>query len=352
VRNRLRGEQEIRFFVRFLLGSAVLAFSGTSVANLEHGASPALAVTSASRQPDPIVTGSVTPITRLNLAARGDLGRSRVGVEPMHSSGHIARMFASLVGLEERNAPAGRFDASAESAAYTGFAAAVEPTAIPIPNVVPTPNPVRLAIASGAGIVSAYADSASRDDAEAPFRAVLGVPRARPDAAQTALARAGVGATGLNVPATHAWANNPIPDSAKSKAQQKCLAEAIYFEARGEPLEGQQAVAQVVINRLKNPAYPKTVCGVVYQNKNKRNRCQFSFACDGIRDMVAPGDSWDTAQKIAGDVLNSRVAPLPDVGAATHYHATYVRPRWARRMNKVEKIGHHIFYKTKNGGWG
>jgi spore germination cell wall hydrolase CwlJ-like protein len=261
-------------------------------------------------------------------------------------------MFASLVGFEENNAPAGRFVAAGGEVPHSSFAvAAIAPTEIPVPNVVPAPNPVRLAAASGAGLVSAYADAASREDSEAPFRAVLGVPRSRPDAAEKAIAAASVGSTLLNVPTTHAWANNPIPDSAKAKAQQKCLAEAIYFEARGEPLKGQQAVAQVVINRLKNPAYPKTVCGVVYQNKNKRNRCQFSFACDGIRDVVARGESWDTAQKIAGDMLNSRVAPLPDVGAATHYHATYVRPRWARKMNKVEKIGHHIFYRTRKGGW-
>jgi spore germination cell wall hydrolase CwlJ-like protein len=351
VRRRLRGEQEIRFFVRFLLGSAVLAFSGTSVANLERGASldaPAVASSRpsiADRATDPVVTGSVTP-TRLNLAARGDR------VVHVQSSGHIARMFASLVGLDEHNAPAGRFVASGGVVPHSGFAvAAIAPADLPQSTVVPTPNPVRLAVAaSGAGLVSAYAEAASRD-AEAPFNAVLGVPRSRPDVAEKAAATASVTGNFLNVPATHAWVNNPIPNAAKSKAEQKCLAEAVYFEARGEPVKGQQAVAQVVINRLKNPAYPKTVCGVVYQNKNKRNRCQFSFACDGIRDVVAPGESWDTAQKIAGDVLNSRVPMLADVGAATHYHATYVRPRWARRMNKVEKIGHHIFYKTKKGGW-
>ena len=261
-------------------------------------------------------------------------------------------MFASLAGLEEHNAPAGRFVASGDAVPHSSFAvAAIAPAEIPIPNVVPAPNPVRLAAASGTGLVSAYAEAASRDDAAAPFSAVLGVPRSRPDVAQKAAAAATIVGAKLNVPATHAWANNPVPESAKEKAQQKCLAEAIYFEARGEPLAGQQAVAQVVINRLKNPAYPKTVCGVVYQNKNKRNRCQFSFACDGIRDVVSQGESWSTAQKLAGDVLNSRIPPIADVGAATHYHATYVRPRWARKMSKVDKIGHHIFYRTKKGGW-
>ena len=82
----------------------------------------------------------------------------------------------------------------------------------------------------------------------------------------------------------HAWAANPLPKSAFSAAQQRCLAEGIYFEARGEPVSGQAAVSQVILNRVRNPHYPNTICGVVYQNKHWRNRCQFSFACDRIRD--------------------------------------------------------------------
>lgn len=150
----------------------------------------------------------------------------------------------------------------------------------------------------------------------------------------------------------HAWLNTPIPASARAATQVKCLATAIYFEARGEPEEGQIAVAQVVLNRLKNPAYPDTVCDVVYQNKNQRNRCQFSFACDGIPDRIADKSAWDEALKLARKVVNDdRNLYLADVGAATHYHATYVRPRWARSMKKVDKIGRHVFYKTYGGGW-
>ena len=85
----------------------------------------------------------------------------------------------------------------------------------------------------------------------------------------------------------HAWMSQPLPPSVFSKAEQKCLANAIYFEARSESLRGQAAVAQVVLNRVRNPAYPNSICGVVYQNDNWRNRCQFSFACDGIKDRVA-----------------------------------------------------------------
>jgi hypothetical protein len=127
----------------------------------------------------------------------------------------------------------------------------------------------------------------------------------------------------------------------------KCLAEAIYFEARGEPERGQYAVAQVVMNRTRSPYYPNDVCGVVYENKNKRNACQFSFACDGIPDRIFDRTSYAKAQDIAEDVLVNG-AYLPDIGTATHYHATYVKPRWIRDMIKEEKLGSHIFYRVRN----
>jgi spore germination cell wall hydrolase CwlJ-like protein len=127
----------------------------------------------------------------------------------------------------------------------------------------------------------------------------------------------------------------------------KCLAEAVYFEARGEPDQGQYAVAQVVMNRTRTGYYPDNVCGVVYENKNRRNACQFSFACDGIPDRIFDRESWAKAQHIAEDVLVNGVY-LPDIGTATHYHATYVHPRWVRDMVKEEKLGSHIFYRVRN----
>lgn len=156
-----------------------------------------------------------------------------------------------------------------------------------------------------------------------------------------------------NIDPQHAWVNYALPASAHSPKELKCLATAIYFEARGEPVRGQIAVAQVVLNRLKNPAYPNTICSVVYQNKNIRNGCQFSFACDGIPDRITDRKAWAESQKLASKIVNDEHAMfLPDVGAATHYHASYVRPRWARAMKKVDRIGRHIFYKTVDGGWG
>lgn len=148
----------------------------------------------------------------------------------------------------------------------------------------------------------------------------------------------------------HAWAATPLPATALSEKEQTCLATGVYFEARGESQLGQAAVAQVILNRVRNPTYPKTICGVVYQNQNWRNRCQFSFACDGIKDRITNRRAYATAKRIAGEVTRGETW-LPEVGSATHYHATYVRPRWARAMEKVDKIGLHIFYRTFNGGW-
>ena len=148
----------------------------------------------------------------------------------------------------------------------------------------------------------------------------------------------------------HAWVANKLPKSSYTKKQKTCLANAIYFESRSEPVKGQIAVAQVVLNRVKNPAYPNTICGVVYQNKHRRNSCQFSFACDGIRDRIRSKKAWDLAWKLAGQAVNQKVW-LKEIGSATHYHATYVRPRWARTMKKRKKIGLHIFYNTYGGGW-
>jgi spore germination cell wall hydrolase CwlJ-like protein len=154
-----------------------------------------------------------------------------------------------------------------------------------------------------------------------------------------------------NVDADHAWVNNPIPVTASSDSEIRCLAQAIYFEARGEDQRGQIAVAQVVINRLKNPAFPKTICGVVYQDMSAAGGCQFSFACDGTRRWISDQASWKVAAAIARKVVNDGPdAFLPGVGAATSYHATYVRPRWADRMQMTEQIGRHIFYETPGGG--
>jgi spore germination cell wall hydrolase CwlJ-like protein len=138
-----------------------------------------------------------------------------------------------------------------------------------------------------------------------------------------------------------------LPPVAFTKAQ-ICLATAIYFEARGESRDGQVAVAQVVINRLRSPFYPKNVCDVVYQGASSRRYggCQFSFACDLTADKVTEKQPWDEALVVAERVMNAKDW-IPEVGNATHYHANYVRPRWVRDMTEKDKIGKHIFYRVK-----
>ena len=149
---------------------------------------------------------------------------------------------------------------------------------------------------------------------------------------------------------SHNWATNILPASVFTGPEQKCLAEAIYFEAATEPLKGQAAVAQVILNRVRNPTFPKSICGVVFQNEDWRNRCQFSFACDRKPDRVTSMRHWRTAKEIALAVTAGKIY-LPEVSDSTHYHATYVNPNWARTMKRVGKIGLHIFYRTYNGGW-
>jgi len=148
----------------------------------------------------------------------------------------------------------------------------------------------------------------------------------------------------------HSWAAQPLPASVFEPKQQKCLAEAVYFEARSESFKGQAAIAQIVLNRVRNPAYPDTVCGVVYQNVNWYNRCQFSFACDGKKHRVTELRPWHIAEAVAKAVSAGQIW-LSDIGSATHYHAVYVHPYWAGFMDKTQKIGSHIFYRTRGGGW-
>ncbi len=130
--------------------------------------------------------------------------------------------------------------------------------------------------------------------------------------------------------------------------ERKCLAEAVYFESRSEPEQGQAAVAQVVLNRATSGLYPASICGVVYQNRTHYKACQFSFACEGKSLRITEAAAWHTAVRIADEVLLGRTY-LSDVGGATHYHAKYVRPGWARRLVKMDVIGHHVFYKLRSG---
>jgi cell wall hydrolase len=133
---------------------------------------------------------------------------------------------------------------------------------------------------------------------------------------------------------------------------QKCLADAVYFEARGEVMKGQEAVAQVVMNRVFSGYYPNDVCGVVYQNANRHLRCQFTFACEG-KDLSVKDepDMWEQAKRIAKDMLEGKIW-LAEVGHATHYHAYWVHPSWVHEMTKLYHLGVHTFYRPRNWGDG
>lgn len=125
---------------------------------------------------------------------------------------------------------------------------------------------------------------------------------------------------------------------------ERCLANAIYFEARSEPIVGQKAVAQVVINRAFSGFYPNDICGVVYQNAHRRLACQFTFACDGKSKAIHDRGSWARANRIARETLNGHIY-VPEVAKSTHYHAVYVHPNWVREMKKMVRYGVHNFYR-------
>ncbi|GLR98111.1 hydrolase [Bradyrhizobium liaoningense] len=141
-----------------------------------------------------------------------------------------------------------------------------------------------------------------------------------------------------------------LDDKSRAKSE-KCLAEAVYFESRGEAVRGQIAVAQVVMNRVFSGKYPETVCGVVYQNKYRHFACQFTFACDNNPDVIREPEMWERARKISKAMLDGQIW-LPEVGKSTHYHAYWVRPSWVAEMKKLYKTGVHTFYRPRNWGDG
>jgi len=128
-----------------------------------------------------------------------------------------------------------------------------------------------------------------------------------------------------------------------------CLTAAVHYEAANEPAVGQAAVAQVVLNRVRHPAYPSTVCGVVFQGSERTTGCQFTFTCDGSLGRPPRPEAWARARAVASAALNGLV--IPNVGMATHYHADYVAPIWATNLVKLGQIGVHIFYRW-TGTWG
>lgn len=273
---------------------------------------------------DPVITGSVDHLfdtasfTGPNRAEKGDRVRPQVDVLALSRSFEEVRVrLASL-----RSGPADPTDLGQSRLADIELPATGDVEIGPRMSVASI-NP------STAAALDAIAGIAPQSSSPMPVVA----------SEQLAYARA-------NAPVTGGFATGQAV--AASDKELWCLATAIYFEARGESYRGQVAVAQVVLNRVKDYRYPDTICGVVFQNQSRRNSCQFSFACDGIPETINDRESWAQAEDIAQRYTAGELY-LTEVGDATHYHATYVRPAWAPRMTKVTQIGLHVFYKFKRG---
>lgn len=133
-----------------------------------------------------------------------------------------------------------------------------------------------------------------------------------------------------------------------NRSDSDCLTQAVYYEARGEGVEGMRAVAQVILNRVRHPAYPKSICGVVYQGAYQRTSCQFSFVCNGAMGAPVESWAWRRAKSVADAALGGYV--MAAVGTSTSFHTTGVKPGWGGTMDKVAQIGSHIFYQFRGRG--
>ncbi len=132
---------------------------------------------------------------------------------------------------------------------------------------------------------------------------------------------------------------------ARFEAEQRCLAEAMYYEARGEGVAGQEAIAEVIFHRLHRRGYPGSICGVVYQGAGDGGTCQFSFACDGERDRPRSAAAWSRAQRLAAKILGGRLTLNDVTQGATSFHAADIEPRWSSSLERTVQIGRHIFYR-------
>jgi len=182
--------------------------------------------------------------------------------------------------------------------------------------------------------------------ADPPMEALVALPSADPLADGRSAGGRDIGALIDAGPAARPFLA-PGLGSDQARAQ-RCLAQAIWYEAGSESEAGQRAVAQVVLNRVAHPAWPGSVCGVVYQGSERRTGCQFTFTCDGSLARPARGASWEGAERIARAALSGEVyAPI---GHATHYHTLFVNPYWAKTLDHIGTIGAHHFYRNRGRG--
>jgi spore germination cell wall hydrolase CwlJ-like protein len=141
---------------------------------------------------------------------------------------------------------------------------------------------------------------------------------------------------------SQAWLDS-LPRPKLNDAELRCLSEALYFEARGESVRGQFAVAEVILNRVDSALYPDTVCGVIHQGTGRKYQCQFTYTCDGIPDVIHEKDAFETSAKVASVMASG--APRALTEGATHYHTKAVRPNWSRTFPRTATIGVHHFYR-------
>lgn len=130
---------------------------------------------------------------------------------------------------------------------------------------------------------------------------------------------------------------------ANGSSEWRCLAEALYFEARGETVKGQFAVAEVIKNRVKSERFPGSFCGVINQGTGKKYQCQFTYTCDGHKEVIGEPAAFARVGKVARFIIDEEVPTLTD--GATHYHTTAVKPRWSKVYTKTARIGVHLFYR-------
>lgn len=149
------------------------------------------------------------------------------------------------------------------------------------------------------------------------------------------------GATSHGVEFTRDWIDG-LPEATGGE-EWSCLTEALYFEARGETVKGQFAVAEVILNRVESERFPSSACGVINQGTGKKYQCQFTYTCDGHKEVIKEPRAFERVSKVARVALDGKAPELTE--GATHYHTTAVKPRWSKTYTKTTAIGTHIFYR-------
>lgn len=197
-----------------------------------------------------------------------------------------------------------------------------------------------LALIMGALSIVPMAASASSDKAKDLARIEQSGLKAVGQTRLKALAAQPVAAEG-SVNFTRSWIDSQ--PKATGSAQWRCLSEALYFEARGETVKGQFAVAEVIMNRVASGRFPGSLCAVINQGTGKKYQCQFTYTCDGRAEVIAEPRAFARVGKIARLIMDGKVPKLTK--GATHYHTTAVNPRWARVYTRTAKIGVHLFYR-------